>query len=188
MNTLEPTKIKPYRTLIVGVSILIPLVVGLLFRIRIPGNLAFLPPIYAGFNALTAFSLVGALIAIRKKNIELHRKLIRFALLLSVLFLVCYVAYHLTSDPTLFGDSNKDGILSRQENSASGSLRWMYIILLVSHIALSMAVIPLVLFAYLRAWAGEFQRHKQIVKYAFPIWLYVAITGVIVYWMIAPYY
>ena len=108
--------------------------------------------------------------------------------MLSVLFLVCYVAYHLTSDPTLFGDSNKDGMLTPKEINAAGGLRWLYGILLVSHIALSMAVIPLVLFAYLRAWAGEFQRHKQIVKYAFPIWLYVAITGVIVYWMIAPYY
>ncbi|NBU92258.1 MAG: DUF420 domain-containing protein [Flavobacteriia bacterium] len=188
MNTLAPDKIPFYRKIILIVSILIPLVVAALFKIRIPGDLTFLPPIYASFNGITAVCLVGALIAIRKNNVVVHRKLIRVSLLLSILFLLCYVAYHLTSDPTYYGDVNKDGVLTNLEKAAAGSPRLVYFILLASHILLSMAVIPLVLFAYLYAWGGQYERHKKLVKIAFPIWLYVAITGVVVYWMIAPYY
>jgi putative membrane protein len=188
MNILSPTKIEFYKRIIIAVSILIPVVVGILFRVRIPGNLTFLPPIYAGFNGVTAISLTAALVSIRKNKVQLHRKLIRFSLLLSILFLVCYVAYHLTSDPTYYGDTNKDGLLSNFEKAVAGSSRTVYTILLASHIVLSMAVIPLVLFAYLNAWAGDFEKHKKIVRFAFPIWLYVDITGVIVYWMISPYY
>jgi putative membrane protein len=188
MNTLAPDKKPLYKKIIVAVSVLIPLVVGALFRIRIPGNLDFLPPLYASFNAITSVCLVGALLAIKKNEVVLHRQLVRFALLLSILFLGCYVAYHLTSDPTYYGDFNKDGMLSESERLAAGSFRWIYFVLLVSHILLSMAVIPLVLFAYLEAWSGNFERHKKLVKYAFPIWLYVAVTGVVVYWMIAPFY
>lgn len=188
MNVLLPEKKPFYKKIIVTVSVLIPLVVGALFRIRIPGNLDFLPPLYASFNAITALCLIGALMAVRKKQIVLHRRLVRVALLLSILFLVCYVAYHLTSDPTYFGDLNKNGTLSEQERLNAGSLRLVYYALLLSHIVLSMVVIPLVLFAYLEAWSGNFVQHKKLVKYAFPIWVYVAITGVVVYWMIAPYY
>ncbi|HBW85424.1 MAG TPA: DUF420 domain-containing protein [Crocinitomicaceae bacterium] len=188
MKTLKATQIKAYKNIIIAVSVLIPVVVGALFRIRIPGNLSFLPPIYAGFNGVTAILLIAALISIRRKKIELHRKLIRFSLLLSILFLICYVAYHLTSDPTYFGDSNKDGMLSSYEKAVAGNSRNIYTILLASHIILSMAVVPLVLFAYLNAWAGDFEKHKKIVRFAFPIWLYVAITGVMVYWLISPYY
>ncbi|MBM3164301.1 MAG: DUF420 domain-containing protein [Bacteroidetes bacterium] len=188
MNILPPEKKPFYKKIIVVVSILIPVVVGVLFRIRIPGNLDFLPPIYAGFNALTAICLIGALLSVRNQRIVLHRKLIRFSLLLSILFLGCYVAYHLTSDPTYFGDINNDGVLSDQERINAGTLRIVYYLLLVSHILLSMAVIPMVLLAYLEAWSGNFDRHKQLVRFAFPVWLYVAVTGVIVYLMIAPYY
>lgn len=188
MNILPPEKKPRYKKIIIAVSVLIPLVVGALFRIRIPGNLSFLPPLYASFNAVTAICLIGALIAVKKNQIVLHRRLVRVALLLSILFLGCYVAYHLTSDPTYYGDYNKDGLLSESELLVAGNFRLIYFILLVSHILLSMAVIPLVLFAYLEAWVGNFDRHKKLVKYAFPIWLYVAVTGVIVYWMIAPFY
>lgn len=188
MNILSPEKKPIYKKIIIAVSVLIPIVVGALFRIRIAGNLDFLPPLYASFNAITAVCLIGALWAVKKNNIALHRQLVRVALLLSILFLGCYVAYHLTSDPTYYGDLNQDGVLSDSERIAAGNYRSIYFVLLVSHILLSMAVIPLVLFAYLEAWVGNFDRHKKLVKYAFPIWLYVAITGVVVYWMIAPYY
>ncbi len=188
MNTLPQSKLPFFKKLIIAVSIIIPLVVGALFRIRIPGDLSFLPPIYAGFNATTAMLLVLALIVIKQGKIELHRLFVRLALMLSLLFLVCYVAYHLTSDPTYYGDVNHDGKLSSMETVAAGSMLLIYRIILISHIGLSMVVIPMVLYAYLYAWAGEYVTHKRIVKFAFPIWLYVAITGVVVYWMISPFY
>ena len=187
MKTLDSNKIAPYKKLIIVISILIPLVVGALFRIRISGNLSFLPPIYAGFNAATSLLLILALIMIKQGKISLHRVFVRIALLLSILFLVCYVAYHLTSDPTVYGDINHDGILSDDEANLS-PYRGLYFALLISHIGLSMGVIPLVLYSYLHAWAGDYSRHKKLVKFAYPLWLYVAITGVVVYFMIAPFY
>lgn len=188
MNTLAPNKIPAVKKLIITVSIVIPLVVGALFRIRIPGDLSFLPPIYAGFNAATALLLIIAVWMIKQGKIELHRFFIRLALLLSLLFLVCYVAYHLTSDPTPYGDTNHDHILSNEEELAVGNWRLIYFMILISHIGLSMIVIPMVLYSYLFAWAGQFEAHKKLVRFTYPIWLYVAITGVVVYWMISPFY
>lgn len=189
MNTLAPNKISSYKKLIVLVSIIIPIVVGVLFSIKkIPGNLSFLPPIYAGFNAATSILLIAALIAIKNGKTKAHRLFVRLALLLSILFLGCYVAYHLTSNPTYFGDLDHNGSLSDAEKVAAGKWRIIYFFTLISHIGLSMVVIPLVLFSYLHAWAGNYQKHKQLVRFSYPIWLYVAITGVLVYWMISPYY
>ena len=102
----------------------------------------------------------------------LHQKTIQVALGLSVLFLLCYVAYHMTSDSTPYG----------------GSTKVLYYFILITHIFLSVAVIPIVLFTYLHAWEGNYQKHKKWARFAFPIWLYVAITGVVVYLMISPYY
>lgn len=175
MNTvsMDPNKIKLFRRIIIVLSVFIPLVVAALFKIRIDGvDFSFLPPIYAGINGLTAVVLVAALVAIKSKNMALHRSLIRFALLLSLLFLGAYVAYHMTSDSTKY----------------LGESKALYFSLLISHIVLSVAVIPLVLFTYLFAWEGNFQKHKRWTRFAFPIWLYVAVSGVIVYWMISPYY
>jgi putative membrane protein len=170
MNNLPIEHASKYKRLILAVSILIPLVVGALFRIRIEGNLSFLPP------------------AIRKHQMALHRSFVRMALLLSILFLACYVAYHLTSDPTYYGDFDKNGSLDGYEVFQIGGWRYVYWIILGSHIGLSMVVIPLVLNAYLYAWMGDYAMHKKLVKAAFPIWLYVAITGVVVYFMISPFY
>ncbi|GAB5417512.1 MAG: DUF420 domain-containing protein [Crocinitomicaceae bacterium] len=170
---MEGRELKRAKTLIYVASAAIPLVVALLFKVKIDGvDLTFLPPIYAGINALTAVLLVGALVAIKKKNMNLHRSLIRVSLLLSLLFLASYVAYHMTSDSTAY----------------EGSLKIVYLIILVSHIALSIAVVPLVLFTYLFAWQGDFTRHKKWTKFTWPIWFYVAISGVVVYLMISPYY
>jgi putative membrane protein len=188
MNNLAPSKFPLYRRLIIAISIVIPLVVGALFRIKLEADLSFLPPIYAGFNGATALLLISALVCVKRKKIALHRMFMRLSLLLSLLFLVCYVAYHLTSDPTLFGDLDHDGLLSISELNAVGSLRMVYYIILISHIGLSMLVIPMVLFSYLHAWSGNFDKHKKWVRFSYPIWLYVATTGVVVYLMIAPYY
>jgi putative membrane protein len=172
-TSLPPDKVKNVRKLIIVLSIVIPVAVAILFKVKIPGyDLSFLPPFYAGINGLTAVLLIGALIAIKNKNVNLHQTLIKASLFLSVLFLLCYVAYHITSDSTAY----------------KGDLPGVYFPLLISHIVLSVAVIPIVLFTYLFAWQGDFVKHKKWTKFAFPIWLYVAVTGVIVYFMIAPFY
>lgn len=166
-------QIAKFRKIIIAVSIVIPVAVAALFGIRVDGvDFSFLPPFYAGINGLTAILLVSALIAIKRKNMALHQRLIQVCLVLSLLFLLCYVAYHMTSDSTPYG----------------GEMKGLYYFILISHILLSIAVIPFVLFTYLFAWEGKFDKHKKWTRFAFPIWLYVAVTGVIVYLMISPYY
>ncbi|MFM1854174.1 MAG: hypothetical protein RL164_1492 [Bacteroidota bacterium] len=189
MNTITPKNNSGLRKWIIAISIVIPIAVAALFAIKIEGvDFSFLPPIYAGINAATAALLIMALRFIKKGNVQLHQKTIQMALVLSVLFLLCYVAYHMTSDSTVYGDLDANGQLDEIEKSAVASTRLAYIILLLSHIFLSVAVIPVVLFTYLQAWEGNYQKHKKWAKFAFPIWLYVAVTGVIVYFMISPYY
>ena len=158
------------------VSIIIPVVVAFLFTVRIPNvePLRFLPPIYATINGLTAILLIIALWAIKNKNIKLHEGLMKIAIALSLVFLVMYVAYHMTSDSTPYG--------------GEGVLRYVYFFILITHIVLSIGVIPLVLITYVRAFSKQFESHKKIARYTFPIWLYIAVTGVIVYLMISPYY
>ncbi|GGD19229.1 DUF420 domain-containing protein [Hyunsoonleella pacifica] len=166
---------KKYNTLIVVLSIAIPVVVAVLFGVKIDATLpVFLPPIYAAINAVTAGVLIAALIAIKNKKIKLHERLMKLAIVLSVLFLVMYVAYHMTSDSTKFG--------------GEGAVAYIYYFILISHILLSVAVIPFVLITYVRAITNNIERHKKIAKITFPLWLYVAITGVVVYIMISPYY
>lgn len=156
------------------VSVVIPVVVALLFKVRLPNvePLSFLPPIYASINGLTALLLVSALIAIKNKKRRVHETLMKTAIACSLIFLIMYVAYHMTSDPTKY----------------EGPISSIYYSILISHIVLSVIVIPLVLISYLRAYLGTYDLHKKIVKFAYPIWLYVALTGVIVYVMISPYY
>lgn len=180
---------KALKRLIVALSIIIPLAVALLFGIKIEGfDLTFLPPIYATINGITAVVLISAVVAIKKKKENVHRKLMQFAIFLSILFLLSYIAYHITSDSTMYGDLNHDKELNTEEmDLVKGSAKYYYT-LLVSHILLSVMVIPLVLFAYFHAWQGNFEQHKKWTKYAFPIWLYVAVTGVIVFLMIKEYY
>ena len=189
MNTITPKNNSVLRKWIIAISIVIPIAVAALFAIKIEGvDFSFLPPIYASINAATAALLIMALRFIKQGNVQLHQKTIQIALVLSVLFLLCYVAYHMTSDSTIYGDLDANGQLDEIEKSAVASTRLAYIILLLSHIFLSVAVIPVVLFTYLHAWEGNYQKHKKWAKFAFPIWLYVAITGVVVYFMISPYY
>ena len=163
------------------VSVVIPVVVAILFGVKIDYQLPiFLPPVYASINALTAVLLVLALIAIKSKKILLHS--------LSLLFLVMYIAYHMTSSSTIYGDLNKDGFRSIEEGMIIGKSLYLYLTILLTHIVLSIALIPLVLISFVRAFQEEFDSHRKISKITFPIWLYVATTGVVVYWMIEPYY
>ena len=174
MNTISKND-KKLKQAIWAVSIVIPIAVAILFSVKIEGlDLGFLPPIYASLNALTAIGLIVAIVAIKRKNRKLHQRVIQVCLIFSILFLLLYVLYHMTSDTTPYG--------------GEGILKMIYFFLLISHILLSMVVIPIVLFAYLFAWQGDFVRHKKWTKFAFPLWLYVAVTGVLVYVMISPYY
>ncbi|RXG14101.1 putative membrane protein [Leeuwenhoekiella aestuarii] len=183
-------KEKLYNRWIVALSIAIPVAVAVLFTIRIPGveRLGFLPPIYATINALTAVLLFTAVIQIKKGNRDLHEKLMKVCIGLSLIFLVLYVVYHATSDSTKFGDANLDGVVSDAENAAVGVFKYIYYFILITHILLSIGVIPFVLITYVRAMLGKFPLHRKIARITFPIWLYVAVTGVVVYFMIFPYY
>ncbi len=169
-----------FRTPIIIVSILIPVAVALLFSVRLKdfginvAPLSFLPPIYATINGITAILLLLAVNAIKKGKRLLHERLMTAAIACSVVFLVMYVAYHMTAEATKFG--------------GEGAIRYVYFFLLISHIILSISIIPLVLFTYVRALSEQFDKHKKLAKITFPLWLYVAVTGVIVYLMIAPYY
>ncbi|MDO1502439.1 DUF420 domain-containing protein [Winogradskyella maritima] len=171
---------KKYNVWIIILSIIIPIVVAILSRIKLQDfgievePLSFLPPIYATINGVTAVILILALRAIKGGNRTLHERLMKFAIVLSVSFLAMYVAYHMTSDSTTYG--------------GEGMIRYVYYFILLTHILLSIVVIPFVLITYVRAITNDFERHKKIAKITFPLWLYVAVTGVIVYLMISPYY
>ncbi|MBU2922442.1 DUF420 domain-containing protein [Winogradskyella psychrotolerans] len=180
MNSVDIEKEKKYNKWIVVLSIVIPLVVAALFGVNLRKlgfdvePLTILPPIYATINGLTAIILILAFFAVKNKNIVLHKNLMTTAIWSSVIFLVLYVAYHMTSDSTKFG--------------GEGVIKYIYYFILVTHIVLSIVVIPFVLITYVRAITNNIERHKKIAKITFPLWLYVAVTGVIVYLMISPYY
>lgn len=166
---------KKYNRIIVILSVAIPLVVAALFGVKLDIELpVFLPPIYAGTNAVTAVVLIIALWAIKVKNILLHKRLMKTAIAFSVLFLVLYVLYHMTSDSTPFG--------------GEGMIKYVYYLILISHILLSIVVIPFVLITYVRAITDDIVRHKKIARITWPLWLYVTVSGVAVYFMILPYY
>ena len=178
MENQNPTQ--KYNKWILTVSIAIPVAVAGLFLVKLKDfgisvtPLTFLPPIYATINAVTAIVLISAVLAIKNGKRKIHENLMKTAIALSLAFLVMYIAYHMTTDSTAFG--------------GSGAIKYVYFFILLSHIILSIATIPLVLITYVRALAEKFDQHKKIAKITFPIWLYVAVTGVVVYLMIAPYY
>ena len=167
---------KRFNTIISIVSVVIPVVVALLFTVKLPNvkPLSFLPPIYATINGLTAVLLVVAVWAIKQGKVQLHQNIMTLNIVLSLLFLIMYIAYHMTSESTSYG--------------GAGYIKYVYYFILITHIILSIAIVPLVLKTYAKAYLKDFVGHRALAKYTFPIWLYVAVTGVIVYVMIAPYY
>ncbi|WP_417854333.1 DUF420 domain-containing protein [Xanthomarina gelatinilytica] len=179
MNNKEQ-ELKKYNKWIVFLSIVIPLIVAALFGINLRDlgfnvqPLTMLPPIYATINGVTAVILIIAFFAIKNKNIVLHENLMTTAVGCSAVFLVLYVAYHMTSDSTKFG--------------GEGTIKYIYYFILITHILLSIVIIPFVLITFARAITGNFLLHKKIARITFPLWLYVAVSGVIVYLMISPYY
>ena len=164
-----------YNKWIVALSIAIPIAVAILFTVKIDIDLpVFLPPIYATLNAGTAILLILAVWAVKNKKLDLHKKLMTTAISFSAVFLILYVLHHITSESTKYG--------------GEGILKLIYFIILISHILLSIAVIPFVLITYVKAITNAIEKHKKIAKITFPLWLYVTVSGVIVYIMIAPYY
>ncbi len=193
-NSNKKTLEQRFRLSIILVSILIPIAVAILFTVKLKDfgievePLSFLPPIYASINGLTALLLLMGVIAIKNGNKKVHERFMTTAIACSVVFLVMYVAYHMTADSTVYGDIDGNKILDATEKANAGSIRHLYLFILLSHIALSIVIIPLVLITYVRALAARFDKHRKIAKITFPLWLYVAVTGVVVYLMISPYY
>ncbi|SEL68426.1 DUF420 domain-containing protein [Parapedobacter koreensis] len=177
---MEQVLEKRYNKWIVILSVAIPVAVAILFGVNLRDlgydvrPLTFLPPIYATINGVTAVLLVWAVVAIRGGNRRLHEALVKICIGCSVAFLVMYVAYHMTSESTPYG--------------GEGVIRYVYFFILITHILLSIIIIPFVLVTYVRGLSGNFAKHRKLAKITFPLWLYVAVTGVVVYLMISPYY
>jgi putative membrane protein len=178
---------------IVIVSIAIPLAVAFLImgpatRINPGFNTSNLPLFHAILNSTTAILLLASLYFIKNKNILAHKRANLTAVILSTVFLISYVVYHSSNPSVKYGDLNHDGILSADEKLQSGSLRYLYYFILSSHIILSGVIIPFVLFTLQRAFQGNFEKHKKLARITWPVWFYVAVTGVVVYIMISPFY
>lgn len=183
---------KKARILIFSFSAIVFAAVMLLSRVKLEVNPGFDIHLFAKANAIlnscVAVLLVIALIAVKSKNYILHRNLMMTAMILSVIFLVSYICHHLFAGDTRFGDVNHDGIVTELERAAVGKTRILYYIILGTHIPLAGIILPFILFSAYRALTGDFEKHKKLVRITWPVWFYVAVTGVLVYWMIRPYY
>lgn len=159
-------------------------------KINLPSgwDFSFLPPIYSTLNALTAVALIAGVIFIKKGNMKAHQTMMVLALISSVLFLLAYVVYHFTNPATLYGDLDHNGVLSESERVLVSGSRPYYLILLITHITLAAASLPFILLTFIKAYTNQFNKHRKMAKWVFPIWLYVAVTGPICYFLLMPYY
>lgn len=159
-------------------------------KIALPEGMSFsfLPPVHAALNSIVAVALILAVWAIKGKNVTLHRRCIGVAMLASVGFLLCYVAYHFTTVETIFGDLDGDGVLSTEESQSVGNSRVVYLLILVSHITLAGLSLPFILYTWIYGMTNQFARHRRMARWVFPLWLYVAITGPVCYFLLRPYY
>ena len=156
-------------------AIVLALVVGMRrIKVDVPIDFSFLPPFYSTLNALAAVALLSALYFIKNKNVAAHQKSVYVAMGLSILFLLCYVLYHITTPETKFG--------------GEGNIKYIYFFFLITHIILAAVILPFILFTFIRAYTGQIERHRKMAKWVFPLWLYVAMTGPICYLMLRPYY
>lgn len=183
---------KRARLLIGVVSAVIFVAVVLLGRVKVQANLGFDVHVFALINAiinsLVALLLIAGLIAVKQRSYLLHKKIMLSAILLSVLFFISYICHHLFAGETRFGDINHDGLVTASEKLAAGPLRTIYYIVLGTHIPLAGIILPFILFTAYRGLTGEYSRHKKIARITWPVWLYVSISGVLVYLLIHPYY
>jgi putative membrane protein len=174
------------------VSIIVFLAVVLMSKYKLEVSLPFNPHVFATINAiinsLVAVLLIAGLITVKSKNYLLHKRIMLAAIFLSVLFLVSYICHHLMAGETRYGDMNHDGVLGFDEKMMAGSTRFVYYILLGLHIPLAAIILPFILFTAYRALTGEYDKHKKLVRITWPVWFFVAVSGVVVYWMISPFY
>lgn len=182
------------KKLIIGFSIIVFVAVSVLGRYNLAGKVEFPFDVHlfalanAIINATVALLLIIGVITVKRKNYLLHKKIMLTAMFLSVLFLVSYICHHLFAGEAIYGET--DGIkgLSDAERTAAGSMRTIYLVILATHIPLAGLALPFILFAAYRALTGEFTKHKKMVRIIWPLWLYVAVTGVLIYLLISPYY
>jgi putative membrane protein len=183
---------KKARILIIILSVVVFTIVSILGRVTIHANLGFNVHIFAKANAIinsiVAVLLLCGLIAVKTKHYFLHKRIMLTSIVLSVLFLASYICHHLFAGEARFGDVDHNGILSETEKVNAGSARLIYYIILGTHIPLAGIVLPFILFTAYRALIGEFDKHRKLVRITWPLWFYVAVTGVVVYLMIRPYY
>lgn len=178
--------------LIIIFSIVVFTAVTLLGKYQLKADLGFDVHLFALANAvinsIVTILLIAALIAVKNKNYIAHRNIMLTAMVLSVLFLVSYICHHLFAGEARFGDLDHDGIVSEIEKAQAGTLRYVYLIILVTHIPLAGLILPFILFTAYRGLIGEWPQHRKLARITWPVWLYVAITGVVVYVLISPYY
>lgn len=182
-----------YRFFIILLSALIPAVVGILMfapiKTAVTGHWTYLlPHLNAALNGATTVLLITGFILIRRGNREGHKKAMSAAFVLGTVFLASYLIYHSSAPSTIYGDADGNGILENVEKTAVDTTRMIYLGILLSHILLAVAVVPLVLSALFFALRKSFARHRKIARFAYPVWLYVSLSGVIVYLMIRPFY
>jgi putative membrane protein len=192
---LQPTIAKNDRKaklFIWTVSVIVFVAVAFLSKFKLTVDLGFNPHLFAKANAVinsaVAFLLVAGLITIKQKRYALHKMIMINAMILSVLFLLSYIGHHLLAGETKYGDINHDGLVDEAELLQAGGLRTLYYIILITHIPLAAIILPFILFTAYRALTGEYEQHKKLTRFTWPVWFYVAVTGVIVYYMISPYY
>jgi putative membrane protein len=183
---------KKARFLILGFSIVIFSAIMLLSRVKLdidPGfDVHIFAAVNAAINSCVAVLLIAALISVKRRQLLLHKRLMMTAMILSILFLVSYICHHLLAGDTKFGDSDLNGVVTEEEKAAVSALRFIYYFILGTHIPLAGIILPFILFTAYRGLIGEYEKHKKIARITWPIWLYVAITGVAVYLLISPYY
>lgn len=173
-----------------AVLILVVLMRNPSLKISLPEGVSFsfLPPVHAVLNSLVSVALLIALVAVKRGNIGLHRNAIQAAMCLSVAFLLCYVAYHFTTPETLYGDLDRDGVLSASEREEAGGMRSIYLFVLITHITLAGVSLPAILFTFITGFTNRFAAHRRLARWTFPVWFYVALTGPVCYLMLRPYY
>ncbi len=157
-------------------------------EVNLPFNVHLFATINAVINSLVAILLIAGLISIKSKNYLLHKKIMLTAITLSILFLVSYICHHLMAGETKYGDIDHDGVVSLNEKMAVGSTRIFYYVLLGLHIPLAAIILPFILFSAYRSLTGEYEKHKKLVRVTWPVWFFVAVSGVVVYWMINQFY
>ncbi|MEZ4987649.1 MAG: DUF420 domain-containing protein [Saprospiraceae bacterium] len=188
-NITTEKKLKTLTWIVTG---LVLVLVGLMRQVKIPlpegMSFSFLPPFYSLLNALAAVALLMSLFFIKRRQVKAHQTMNMVALGLSVLFLLCYVLYHFTTPETVYGDLNGDKVLDAVELAAVAGTRTAYLVLLISHIVLAAVSLPFILFTFIKAYTGQFEAHRRLARWVWPVWFYVCVTGPVCYWMLKPYY